>query len=368
MRDIVDPLDRIAHLLVDPCQGILRLMDERHTGIDLLRPGAHPIDGLLRIGLDQSEHLRNLLGGLPGTLGELAHFVGDHGEPTSLFACSRCLDRRIERQQIGLVGDLLDDAGDLADFRRALSKRFDLLGRLLDRLGKRDDRRARFARPVGPFARNLTGLHDHALCRLRMLGNLADRYRHLFNRGGRRRCRLALPLCRIEDDAHARIDAMRRLLDLLGRIGKSLHGGLHRGDEYVHLLLNAAQGIGTTGYHAPLQIAGGQHAFGPIAKRRDITRERRNEPEQEIERVEHHQAHQHPIGDIEADAGKSLKHVHPPVRQRQQGKDRHLPAERSQHPQPAGLITNGSTMPHLQTDFSSIDAPIRRVGFGNLVA
>ena len=40
-----------------------------------------------------------------GALGQLAHFVGDDGESATLFASARRLDRRIECEQVRLVGD-----------------------------------------------------------------------------------------------------------------------------------------------------------------------------------------------------------------------------------------------------------------------
>src|SRR5690606_20410664 len=41
-------------------------------------------------------------------LGQVAHLVGDDGEATAGFAGTRGLDRGIEREQVGLVGDRLD--------------------------------------------------------------------------------------------------------------------------------------------------------------------------------------------------------------------------------------------------------------------
>ena len=52
---------------------------------------------------------------LLGALGQLAHFVGHDGETAALLSCARGLDCRIERQQVGLLGDLADLARHRAD-------------------------------------------------------------------------------------------------------------------------------------------------------------------------------------------------------------------------------------------------------------
>ena len=59
--------------------------------------------------------LLHLLRALLGGLGERAHFVGDDREAAAVIAGARRFDGRVQRQQIGLVGDTADRAGDLAD-------------------------------------------------------------------------------------------------------------------------------------------------------------------------------------------------------------------------------------------------------------
>ena len=54
-------------------------------------------------------------------LGQVAHLGGDHGEAAALLAGPRRLDGGVERQQVGLEGDLVDgrdDVGDLLATRR----------------------------------------------------------------------------------------------------------------------------------------------------------------------------------------------------------------------------------------------------------
>jgi hypothetical protein len=57
--------------------------------------------------------LADLLGGDLAALGQLAHLGGDHREALAVLAGAGGLDGGVEGQQVGLVGDVVDDA-DLA--------------------------------------------------------------------------------------------------------------------------------------------------------------------------------------------------------------------------------------------------------------
>ncbi|MNP29574.1 hypothetical protein D3C76_1226060 [compost metagenome] len=50
----------------------------------------------------------DLLGGLPGTPRQGAHFIGHHGKAAPLLAGAGSLDGGIQRQQVGLLGHALD--------------------------------------------------------------------------------------------------------------------------------------------------------------------------------------------------------------------------------------------------------------------
>ncbi len=52
-------------------------------------------------------------------------FIGDNREAAPLFVRPRCFNRRIERQQVGLVGNVLDQLRDFADGARAPGEEFD---------------------------------------------------------------------------------------------------------------------------------------------------------------------------------------------------------------------------------------------------
>ncbi len=63
----------------------------------------------------------DLAGGFGRTLGKRAHFLGNDRKAAAGFAGASGFDARVQRQQVGLEGDLVDRADDLAD----------LFGRLL---------------------------------------------------------------------------------------------------------------------------------------------------------------------------------------------------------------------------------------------
>jgi hypothetical protein len=41
-----------------------------------------------------------------GSLSELAHFIGNNGKTSSMFACTRCFNSGIQRKKIGLFRDI----------------------------------------------------------------------------------------------------------------------------------------------------------------------------------------------------------------------------------------------------------------------
>ena len=50
-----------------------------------------------------------------GALGEVLDLVGDDGEALAVLAGLRGDDGGVEREQVGLLGDVVDDVEDLAD-------------------------------------------------------------------------------------------------------------------------------------------------------------------------------------------------------------------------------------------------------------
>ena len=96
-------------------------------------------------------------------LGELSDFGCDDGEAFAVIAGARRFDRGVQGEQIGLVGDVVDDA--------------DLAGNALHVVDGLGDGLAAFCGFLG-------GLGGHAVGDLGVLGVLRDRGGHLFHRGG----------------------------------------------------------------------------------------------------------------------------------------------------------------------------------------
>ena len=92
----------------------------------------HGGDGGLGVALDLADGLADFGGCLLRAVGELAHFVGDDGKASAVFACAGGFNRSVEGEQVGLIGDVVDDLDHLADGFAALAQRVDALGAAVD--------------------------------------------------------------------------------------------------------------------------------------------------------------------------------------------------------------------------------------------
>ena len=72
---------------------------------------------------------KNVFRGAAHSLGQLAHFIGHHGKTAPGLTSARSFDGGVQRQQIGLLGHVLNQAGNRLDFDR-------LLRQLAHRAGK----------------------------------------------------------------------------------------------------------------------------------------------------------------------------------------------------------------------------------------
>jgi hypothetical protein len=91
---------------------------------DLVHGGAALLDAVLA-GARQFPHL---VGGLGRALGQLAHLVGHRSEAPALGSSLRRLDGRVEREQVGAPGDLVDHPDRRDDPGRRGLDRGHLLG------------------------------------------------------------------------------------------------------------------------------------------------------------------------------------------------------------------------------------------------
>ena len=154
--DIGDDAVDLDDLRDDPSERLAGLGDQQHALIDLRgRSRDQPLD---------------LLGRLGRTLGERAHLGGHHREAPAGVAGPRRLDPRVQREQIGLEGDFVDDADDLADLLR---------GRFYA-----GHRRHRLAHHLAALVGVDLGGRDHIARVFGALGGLLHRRRDLIERGG----------------------------------------------------------------------------------------------------------------------------------------------------------------------------------------
>ncbi len=92
----------------------------------------HVLHGLARFALNAGDEFGDFLGGLRRFFRQLADFLGHHGEAQSVFAGAGGFDGRVQRQKVGLLGKIVDDADNLSDIVGALAERIDNSTRNLD--------------------------------------------------------------------------------------------------------------------------------------------------------------------------------------------------------------------------------------------
>ncbi|MNF88324.1 hypothetical protein D3C84_708170 [compost metagenome] len=177
----VDALDRYG----DAVEGGFSLDHPLHPTTRLaaaLPCDRHGLNGhALQVGNDALDGL----GGLLGLGRQGAHFIGDHGEATSLLASACGFDGRVQGQQVGLFGDganhvrrLLDRPGFAGE---AGNRSADLVHGLCQLL----HHHSALLRLLGALQRKLADLSGFLGSLLHMAGHLGDRCRHLVHGGGR---------------------------------------------------------------------------------------------------------------------------------------------------------------------------------------
>ena len=93
--------------------------DRRHDRVDVAHDPERVVDDVRRAlgGLRQPvDPLADVADGFADLDRQGFHFMGHHAEAAAGLAGPRRLDRRVERQQVGLAGDLRDRIDDAADF------------------------------------------------------------------------------------------------------------------------------------------------------------------------------------------------------------------------------------------------------------
>ena len=113
--------------------------------------------------------------------GQFAYLVGDHGKAATVFTGASRLDGRIQRQQIGLVGDFPDRCRDRLDLARAAGQFVDVGGEVTDRgIDPLESRQSLLhalmaeQRRLAAAPGKLDSRHRTAADALRRLGHAAD--------------------------------------------------------------------------------------------------------------------------------------------------------------------------------------------------
>ena len=118
---------RAISCVAAPCSSTAEAMA---VAISLISPMVAPIDWIAATALAGGALHRgdlgaDLLGRLGGLVGQALDLGRHHGEALAGLAGARRLDGGVERQQIGLAGDVVDQADHLADLLRGVGQALD---------------------------------------------------------------------------------------------------------------------------------------------------------------------------------------------------------------------------------------------------
>jgi hypothetical protein len=125
--DAIELLCNLAARLLDPFEGVAGFGGGPGAGIHLRCAVFHRLHRGVDTVLNATDEGGDLLCGTSNAFRELADFVRHHREPASLLSSTCSFDCRVERQQVGLRGDIFDYRDDLADLSRSVSEFRDFL-------------------------------------------------------------------------------------------------------------------------------------------------------------------------------------------------------------------------------------------------
>src|SRR5690606_25164205 len=132
--DVLDELGELLRYALDLFEcfaGVLRQTGTaHHLGGGLL----HRDNRFVGVGLNGLDQRFDLFRGCGGTLSQTLYFVRYHREAAAGVTGHRRLDGGVEREDVGLVGDVVDERDDVADFLRRFAETLDPLRRFLDLL------------------------------------------------------------------------------------------------------------------------------------------------------------------------------------------------------------------------------------------
>jgi hypothetical protein len=83
---------------------------------------------LLCFALNTLNQFGDFLGGLGGFFGQFSDFVGNYRETETVFAGACSFDGSVEREQVGLFGEVVNDFDNAADVVGAMAEDVDDFG------------------------------------------------------------------------------------------------------------------------------------------------------------------------------------------------------------------------------------------------
>ena len=184
LRDRIDQLGELARDRADLAQRLVGLVGRLGSLHHALRAALHGLDRVLRVALNRLHDRADVLGRLAGALRQPLHLLRHHREAASRFTRGRRLNRGVQREHVGLLGNVRDQLHDLADLLRALAQALDPLRGFLDLV-------ADVVHAADRVLHRLRALLRGVQRGLRHLGGVARLLRHLDHRLRHLRHRLA---------------------------------------------------------------------------------------------------------------------------------------------------------------------------------
>ena len=209
----------------------------------------------------------NLAGGRCRAFRQFAYFVGDHGKAAAGFPGSGGLDCRIKRQQVGLVGNILDHRHDVRDLLRLALEVVHLLGRFPDDRGRLGDLPHQPLDRVMPFVGLCIGIHRDLGRFARVVGNDIDGDGELLDAGSDGRRCTALNGRRLVQLTDGCVEVIRCTENRLRAAGRLAHRIAQRSLHLSHGLQQLPDFIAAGGRQLDGQIALGdlvRPRYGPI--------------------------------------------------------------------------------------------------------
>ncbi len=170
---------------------VAQLLDiEPHLADELLAAGGAPYslfhDLVQRAGtgLQLFDHLLDLHRRLLGTAGECTHLISYHRKAATLLTGTGRFDGGVQGQQVGLLGDGVDDVDHFIDPVGVVGEPLDRAGGVANLVGQGADRLDGAGYPVGAIGRLFARLAGLLQGVVGITRHFADRCRHLFHGGG----------------------------------------------------------------------------------------------------------------------------------------------------------------------------------------